>query len=153
VRDVLDIQCAEAFDIIVVNAVTYLLEQPLLQRALTSIASALQPGGVYIGYELVFPGSREQQVVETSKGHPQGLRLILRSEDNMRAALADAGFSLVDIEPFDIPIDLPKPDPNDTANDANLVTYTVRDEVTNRRLMFRGALYQPWAHIVARLEG
>jgi hypothetical protein len=76
------------------------------------------------------------------------LKFWFRSEDAVNRAFASAGFDDVRVEPFDIPIDLPKP--QITGTDADLMTYTVRDAVTGRRLMYRGDLFQPWAHIVAR---
>jgi hypothetical protein len=73
---------------------------------------------------------------------------MLRSEDFVTRSFRDAGFGDVEVTQFDIPIDLPKPVPNGT--DADLMTYTVRDATTGRRLMYRGSLYQPLAHIVAQ---
>jgi SAM-dependent methyltransferase len=146
--DILDIPAEPPFDVIVANAVTYLFESAEFERACASFARALKPGGVYVGYEMIFPGNREMRVIEKSKGHPEGWKLMLRAEDFVRSSFFAAGFDDVDIQPFDIPIDLPKPEP--TGTDADLVTYTVRDAVTGRRLMYRGDLFQPWAHIVAR---
>jgi SAM-dependent methyltransferase len=146
--DIFDIPAEPPFDVIVANAVTYLFEPAEFERVNASFAEALSPGGVYVGYELVFPGNREKRVIEKSKGHPEGLKMILRAEDFVHSSFVAAGFDDVDIQPFDIPIDLPKPEP--TGTDADLMTYTVRDAVTGRRLMYRGDLFQPWAHIVAR---
>lgn len=150
-QDILNVKTAEPFDVIVVNAVTYLFDRDVFMQACRSLHSALRPGGAYIGYELIAPGGSQYDVFEgASDWNPNGFRLILRSETSARHSLREAGFTSVEIEPFEIPIDLPKPDPYISANDANLVTYTVRDPDTGKRLMFRGALYQPWAHIVAR---
>ena len=148
IMDVFDIPTSLPFDVIVANAVTYLFEPGEFEQVSASFAKAVNPGGAYIGYELIFPGNREKRVIEKSQGHPEGLKMILRAEDFVRATLAAAGFDDIEVQPFDIPIDLPKPDP--TGTDADLITYTVRDAVTGRRLMYRGDLFQPWAHIVAR---
>ena len=145
--DIFDIPAEVPFDVIVANAVTYLFEPEEFEWVSASFAKALSPGGAYVGYELVFPGGREKRVIEKSQAHPEGLKMILRAEDFVGSSFVAAGFDDVDIQPFDIPIDLPKPEP--TGTDADLVTYTVRDAVTNRRLMYRGDLFQPWAHIVA----
>jgi SAM-dependent methyltransferase len=148
VMDVFDLPTILPFDVIVANAVTYLFDREQFRRVCASIANALRPGGRYVGYELVFPGDKEERVVEKSNGHPEGLQLMLRSETFVRASLGAVGFEDVEVVRFDIPIDLPKPEPNGT--DADLITYTVRDAVTGQRLMYRGALYQPWAHIEVR---
>jgi hypothetical protein len=62
---------------------------------------------------------------------------MLRSEEFVTRSLKDEGFSDVEVTQFDIPIDLHKPVPNGT--DADLMTYTVRDDITGRRLMYRGS--------------
>ena len=46
-----------------------------------------------------------------------------------------------------MPIDLPEPIPG-SFEARNLVTYTVKTD--RGRLLMRGTLNQPWAHIVAR---
>src|ERR1700730_7096834 len=137
VMDIFNIPTEPKNDVIIANAVTYLFDPDQFRQVCASIANALRPGGVYIGYELVFPGDREQRVVEKSIAHPEGLQLMLRSEDFVTRALKDVGFSDVEVIQFDIPIDLPKPVPNGT--DADLMTYTVRDDITGRRLMYRGS--------------
>jgi SAM-dependent methyltransferase len=148
VMDVFAIPTDTPFDVVVANAVNVYFEEEEYERAVKSIFDALQPDGTFVAYEWVFPDDREQRIVEKSNGHPEGLKFWFRSEDKVRSALSSAGFVDIDIQPFDIPIDLPKPQM--TGTDADLITYTVRDQVTGRRLMFRGTLYQPWAHIVAR---
>lgn len=148
IMDVFNIPDAEPFDVITANAVNVYFEPDEYERALVSIRNALRPGGAFIAYEWVFPGDREQRIVETSEWHPDGLKFWFRSEDFMRGVFDRAGFADLDIRPFEIPIDLPKPE--STGTDMDLVTYTTRDPATNRRLMWRGALYQPWCHVVAR---
>jgi SAM-dependent methyltransferase len=149
VMDIFAIPTGAPFDAIVVNAVTYLFDDEEVARAYRSLADALKPGGTYIGYEFVHPGDYQQTVVQTTYWNPVGLRLILRSENTTRRLLKQAGFEKIDIHPFEIPIDLPEPVRDGTEGD--FITYTKRDPVTGRRVMFRGDLYQPWAHIVARL--
>lgn len=148
--DVMDIFSlpARAFDIVVVNAVTSLLDDGQCRDALGQVAASLTSGGAFVGYEFIFPGDIERVVVETSEWNPQGLRLYMRSENNQRSQMKSAGFDGVEIQPFDIPVDLPMP--KMTGTEMDLCTYTKRDPETGRRLMYRGALYQPWAHITAR---
>ena len=148
IMDVFAIPNRLQFDAIVANAVNVYFEPDEYLRALKSISAALHAGGTYIAYEWVFPREREQRHIEKSQAHPEGLKFWFRSEDFIQRVFREAGFAEVSVIPFEIPIDLPKPIPNGT--DADLATYTVIDPVTNRRLMYRGDLYQPWAHIVAR---
>lgn len=63
--------------------------------------------------------------------------------DMVTRILAEAGFSNPDYRPFVLPIDLP------LKNDGELVTYTVAID-GGQRLPFRGALSQPWCHLVAK---
>ena len=151
VMDVFDIPSNPPFDIIVANAVNVYFEPDEYLAALQSISNALVPGGYFIAYEWVFPEDKEQRIVEKSEGHPEGLKFWFRSQPSVTRALRLAGFDQIEIDPFDIPIDLPKPEVL-TGTDADLVTFTVRDADTGRRLMFRGSLFQPWAHIHARKQ-
>lgn len=147
--DVFNIPLDHPFDAIVANAVNVYFEPNEYEQALTSIARALKPGGVYVAYEWVFPGTREARIVEKSSSHPNGLKFWFRSEATVLQGLKKAGFSEGEVVPFDIPIDLPRPGPNDDPHN----TYTIRDGCTGRRLLYRGDLFQPWAHIVARKAG
>ena len=133
IMDIFDIPAELPFDVIVANAVTYLFEPAEFEQVSASFAKALNPGGVYVGYELIFSGNCERRVIEKSKGYPEGLKMILRAEDFVRSSFVAAGFDDVDIQPFDIPIDLPKTEP--TGTDADLTTYRVRDAVAGRRLL------------------
>lgn len=148
IMDVFDIPNRIGYDTIIANAVNVYFEPDEYLRALRSIAAALRHDGTYIAYEWVFPRDKEQRHVEVSQGHPEGLKFWFRAENTVRYLMLEAGFTDIEIIPFDIPIDMPKPIQNGT--DADLATYTVIDPVTHRRLMYRGDLYQPWAHIVAR---
>lgn len=148
VMDVFNIPTKNRYDIIIANAVNVYFEPDEYKEALLSIGNALNSGGWFIAYEWVFPGDREQKIIETSTGHKEGLKFHFRSEDYVKKVTSEAGFTSTDVIPFDIPIDLPKP--KITGNDEDLITYTVKDPQTNRRLMFRGSLYQPWAHIVTQ---
>ena len=149
--DVLDIPSGQPFDVITANAITYLFEPETYRKCCLSLGKALRPGGYFIGYELTCPGTEQRRITEPSAWHPNGLTLWLRSEMSVADTLRDAGFSHVTVEPFDIPIDLPRPAPGSKA-EASFETYTIREAGTGRRLMFRGTLYQPWAHIRARKE-
>jgi len=145
--DVFDIPTAEPYNIIIANALNVYFEPDEYERAVQSISRAMPFGGVFIAYEWIFPDDREQRIIEKSHGHPEGLKFWLRSNTFVRDVLKRCGFRHIYIEQFDIPIDLPKPVPDGT--DADLMTYTVKDPNTGKRTMYRGALYQPWAHIYA----
>lgn len=148
VMDVFELQ--PAYDVIVANAVNVYFDQAEYERALRGIGNALVPGGWYVAYEWAFLGERQQLVEEKTPSHPYGIKFWYRSEANIRKALLGAGFNEIEVIPFDIPIDIPPIANPRPGSDDELVTHTRMDPVTGRRLMYRGELYQPWCHIVAR---
>ena len=141
--DLLDIGHAETFDIVVVNAVLYLFGDDDLARALSSVARALAPGGSLVAFDMFHPFEQHLTVREASLTHPEGLVLHLRPYSVLRGAAARAGLGEPSIHPFAIPIDLPRP-----ASDDDIVSFTV-PTAAGERLLFRGALAQPWCHVVA----
>ena len=148
VMDVFDIPSAQPFDVITANAVNVYFEADEYRRAAASIAKALRPGGALIAYEWVCPGNEQRKITETSAWHPNGLTFWFRAEAIVDSAFRGAGFAEVSVEHFELPIDLPPPAPGSVA-EASLETYTLKELETGRRMMFRGTLYQPWAHILA----
>jgi SAM-dependent methyltransferase len=145
VADILDLSQHSKVDVVTANAVAVYFDSQTYQRALESVFNALNPRGVYIGFEWIHPFSvQELTIVETSEWNPQGLTFRFRPMKKVEQAMKEAGFESVEFKPFVLPIDLPHP-----GHDADVVTYTRRDE-HGERLAFRGTLYQPWCHFVAR---
>jgi hypothetical protein len=104
----------------------------------------LTSGGSIIAYDFAHPFEHQNLVInETSLMHPNGLRLCFRPMKFIEEKMVMAGFEKLDFRPFEIPITLPKPE-----FDQEIVTYTTESD--EGRLMFRGTLYQPWCHIIAR---
>ena len=132
------------FDIVVVNAVLYMFDQAQYELALASIASSLRAGGCAIIYDFAHEFGQDIEILEKTDSHPDGLRLCFRPMTKIQASMAKAGFSAVAFQPFELPIDLPRP-----ADDNAIITYTRTDD-QQQRMAFRGTLYQPWCHIVAR---
>ena len=145
VADALSFAPEQRFDVVTANAVLSLFDDGDFARALASIAGALKPGGLLVAFDPLSPYGHDLEIRETSATHPAGMTWFFRAYETARYALRANGFAHVDIQPFDIPIDLPRSD-----DPADITTHTVRDE-DGSRLLFRGALYQPWCHIVARL--
>lgn len=147
VMDVTDLPADRPFDIITANAVNVFFDNDRYGFAMQSIARALRPGGYFIGFEWTHRDAVDLQINEKSEWFPGGVEFWFRSAGATTRALKEAGFDAVAIEPFDIPIDLPKPIPG-SFEDRNLVTYTIRTDAG--RMQMRGSINQPWAHIVAR---
>jgi SAM-dependent methyltransferase len=143
VMDLLGLPTAR-FDIVIVNAVLYMLDDEQYRLALVSIANCLRPGGKCLIYDFAHPFVHQQLTTyETSVLHPNGLRLCFRPITKVQGLARDAGFTTVEFFLFEIPIALPQP-----AFDGEIVTYTV-DRKDGGRCMFRGVLYQPWCHMIA----
>jgi SAM-dependent methyltransferase len=144
--DLLDLQGEGRFDIVVVNAVLFLFDQPEFERAVAGIARLLASGGRFFAFDLCHPYEQELAILEKSKTHPEGMTLHFRPYSVVEATLRRHGFAAPAVTPFAIPIDLPRP-----ADMADISSQTVRTEGGDR-LIFRGALYTPWCHLAARKE-
>jgi SAM-dependent methyltransferase len=142
--NILQLPPGERYDIIVVNAVLYMMEDADFQQALKSMAAALEQGGSIVVFDFFHPFEQDLSIMEVSKTHPKGLRLRFRPMSSTIRMLEAAGFAGAQFRPFTLPIDLPR-----NSDDSELISYTVttKDDV---RLPFRGTLFQPWCHLSAR---
>lgn len=145
--DLLELGVEAAFDVVIVNAVLYLLALEELTRALASVSRALVPGGSFLAFDFFHPFEQDLTVVEKSETHPEGLVLHLRPYSELEAVLDREGFEGLAFRPFAIPVDLPAP-----SRSADMTSYTQRTD-SGERLLFRGTLFQPWCHLVARKGG
>lgn len=144
VGDLLELDQPDAYDVVTVNVVFWALDDRAAGQALVRVFRCLRPGGALVAFELLQPWRQELEIVETTREHPQGLRLFFRSQDRFRALVLAAGFVEPRLQPFTMPFDLPRPD--DLADNRSYTEMTT----AGTRLCFRGALFQPWCHAVAR---
>jgi SAM-dependent methyltransferase len=147
IRDMLSLTDYGAqFDVITANAVGQAPGWDDYVKAIKSVSQALKPAdGTYFAFEWLHPfSSQEITFIETSQWNPDGLALHARPFKKVEALFHEAGFSSIEFRPFELPIDLPFP-----GYDADVVTFTRKDE-HGRRMAFRGAILQPWCHLVAR---
>lgn len=141
--NILSIPETPAFDVVVVNAVLYMMEDHEFHEAVNSIGRALRPGGLVIAFDFFHPYPHDVHIQEISKSHPAGLRLRFRQMRMASESLVAAGFSSIEFRPFTLPIDLPP-----SGNEDDLITYTIQAH-DGRKLPFRGTLFQPWCHMQA----
>jgi SAM-dependent methyltransferase len=141
--DMLDIR--GQYDCIIANAVAVYFEWEEYEKALQSVANALNSGGTYIAFEWLHPHNQELRIVETCLSHPDGLKYWYRPYGRVSRILDKSGMEHTQFHPFFMPFDIPEPE--DKSGDT--VTYTRRMDNGNRVSM-RGALLQPWCHMVAR---
>lgn len=132
------------FDIAVVNAVLYLFDRREFEAAVSEVAKALRPGGALVAFDWFHPWEQELEIKESSETHPNGLMIHLRPYSQVREILTRSGFAEVSFEPFEIPIDLPRPD-----RPGDMLSYTTRT-AAGGRIILRGSLAQPWCFLVAR---
>lgn len=142
--DILDLP-ADRYDYVVANAILYGFDDDDYRSALQSVARALHAGGCFIAFDFFHPYNQEISIIERTSGFPNGHPIHFRSMTNVSRWLDEAGFEAAQFSPFSIPVKL--------ANDSteNLRTKTV-DTNDGQRLMFRGALCQPWCHLKATLK-
>jgi hypothetical protein len=67
----------------------------------------------------------------------------------VRTIFEETGFTDVWFQPFNISIDLARVDQAEGGSFQDLCSYTIKAE-DGRRMLFRGALYQPWCHMMGR---
>ena len=142
IMDVIDLQCTPV-DIIVINAVLFRFGDHQYMQAWESIYRTLNPGGYVFVFDLINPFSQLLRIVEETTEHPEGLMLHFRPQKAVYDLMRTIGYDAINFYPFQIPIDLPIVDSKSAH-----VSYT-KSLSTGERLLFRGALYQPWCHMVA----
>ncbi len=140
--DILDLKAAPV-DIITINAVLSRFDDEQHLQAWHNIAQALKPGGWVFVFEWYHAFRQTLRIVEETPEHPDGLSLVFRSQESVTKTLASVGLIPPVFYPFQIGIDLPLAD---QASALYTYTQTLSD---GRRLLFRGALCQPWCHLVA----
>jgi SAM-dependent methyltransferase len=140
--DILDLPTGGRFDVVVVNAVLYMLSDEQFQQALDSLTGCLAPGGGLLIFDFFHAYPQQISIIERSHSHPDGLALNFRPFPLVSGWLEQRGFGDIEFHPFELTIDLPRTD------DPGLLTYTVR-AADGAALAFRGTLFQPWCHMVA----
>ena len=143
-HDIVACPPSELIDVITFNAVFFAFGPEEFRSAVANAAAALRPGGALICWDLFNPFQQRLDIVETSQGYPDGLRIVVRSYEDVREAVAEAGLNEPHLEPFRLPVDLSGGD-----DPASNQTYSVTSS-DGDRLLFRGSLHQPWCHMVAR---
>jgi len=143
--DMLHLGARDAFDIVVANAVAVYFDWVEYEKGLRSVWHALRPGGAYIAFEWLHPFVHQDLIIyERTMGHPRGIQICFRPISKVSDLMRRVGFGGIEFSPFVMPIDLPRPD-----DDEEVLSYTVKNE-QGERMTFRGALYQPWCHVLAR---
>lgn len=148
--DLVHMTVADAYDVAIVNAVLYLLDASDFDAALQGLGRCLRPGGTLVVFDFFHPFRQDLAIIERSRSHPEGLPIHFRPMADVERNLRDAGFESARFDPFEIPIDLEEGvrhgDNESGFEDLNSYTVGAAD---GRKLLFRGALFQPWCHLVA----
>lgn len=145
VADALTLSGAARYDAVCLNAMAFYFGDEEFAQLLSTAWNLLRNDGYLIAFDWFTPFRHQQiQVTEKSLGHPDGVTYHIRSTDLTQSMLRNAGFGAADFHPFELPIDLPFP-----GTDGEVVSYTHRTD-DGDRLCFRGVLFQPWFHMLAR---
>jgi 2-polyprenyl-3-methyl-5-hydroxy-6-metoxy-1,4-benzoquinol methylase len=140
--DLFALPASGSFDVVVVNAVLYMMTDEQFEKALDSIHGALAVGGTVLAFDFFHGFDQHVSILEKSDSHPDGLPISFRPQSLVAGWMQKHGFEKPQYFPFTLPIDLPK------SNEPGLPTYTVKT-VEGVRLPFRGTLFQPWCHMMA----
>jgi SAM-dependent methyltransferase len=144
VMDILELPRDQRFDIVCANAALMFFDDAQFDLAIQNIASVVEDGGWFVGFDLFHPFEQELAIIEHSKAKPNGVQFRIRSYERVRRAFTDAGLATPSFVPFHLPIDIDRPtDPSD------ITTYTVRSR-EGHGMSFRGTLHQPWCHFSAQ---
>jgi SAM-dependent methyltransferase len=143
-QNMLDLRLDRTFDVVTANAALMFFQPAELREAFVQLGMVVAPGGHLIGFDYVLPFDVRLEIVETSSAFPEGLLFFFRGEREVRKDLEAAGFEEIAFWPFHIPIDLPEPE------DPSEIRSWTRRANDGTGLAFRGSLYQPWCHFVAR---
>jgi SAM-dependent methyltransferase len=143
VMDITDLSCSPV-DVIVASAVLFRFDEKQHSNIWQRFFEVLRPGGFVVTFDFYNPFRQSLRVAEETEMHPEGLILNFWSQHLVRAQLQKIGFEDIRFQMFEIPIDLELQDPTDP-----LPTHT-RPTSDGKRLQFRGALFQPWCHLIAR---
>ena len=132
------------YDIIIANAVGVYFKWRDYQYLLDSVYRSLKPGGAYFAFEWLHSFDHQDLIIyETTLSHPEGIRICFRPIKKVSEYLNNVGYLKSEFIPFEIPFDMEEP-----PHDGEVVSYT-KKLFDGKRLMFRGALDQPWCHMIA----
>ena len=144
-KDMLNINESDKYDLIIVNAVTYLFSWEEYDKAIQSIFAALKKGGYLIDFEWLHPFDvQDLTIYETNEWNPNGMKMHIRPYKKVSEYLKKAGFSSINFEAFEISKELPC-----LGFDKDTTSYTKKD-LEGKNMLFRGILYQPWCHMIAQ---
>jgi SAM-dependent methyltransferase len=144
VMDILSMPLDRKWDVIIANAVVFRFAPEDFEIAVRNISGSLNPGGLFFGLDFYHDFEQNLRIEERTPEHPEGLLLHIRSKSYVQELLLSLGFRAIDFYPFEIPIDLPLSHPSNA-----LHTHT-RQALDGKRLQFRGSIYEPWCHLVAK---
>lgn len=144
VLDLLNVTQSGAFDVVNAGAVLYGFEERDFNRAIANIGKALRKGGLFIAYDFYHRFKQELSIIERTSYFPEGHPIHIRSFESVETTLRKCGFRSIEFFPFNISIDLTPADPDDPV-------MTRTRLVEGERLQFRGSIYEPWCHLIARL--
>ncbi len=144
VADLLQNDDGAVFDVVIANAVLYQFHDAEYEQAVRRIGAMTKPGGLCLVFDWYHAWEQDLEILERTALDPDGMTIVCKSYRTASRIFRDAGFAELEFRPFSIPVDLPRPE-----SMADNCSYTVRAE-SGERLTFRGGLFQPWCHVVAR---
>lgn len=136
---------AETYDFVILIAVLQVLPPDAFQKALTSIARYLKPGGWLINFDGYHPFIEQELIrveITADTIRPDFPTMSYYYPSRAKAAewCLKAGFNQVEFEDFYMPFDLTRPTGNPAASHTELIA-------DGRRFSMLGVIAQPWTFL------
>ncbi|MBG05666.1 MAG: hypothetical protein CMM59_16495 [Rhodospirillaceae bacterium] len=153
--NIVDTPLARKWDVASTVAVTCMFPQHEFESLMTAVSQLIKPGGYYVGWEMFHHIDQELEIKETHQG--DSCLLCIRSIEYVANFFKSIGLNNIEFIPFEMPFDM-APVTGSIAwagkstdiRAAHLKSHTVNTD--DGRYSFRGSMYQPWCHVIARKD-
>jgi len=137
----------EQYDCIVLNAILFSISNTDISLALSNLAKLVKKKGTVIVFDFFHTKAHNLMILEevlVENGYHNNLEINFRNVYWFEERIRKHGLILESYHPFNIPVDL-------VENEDSLTSFTTKTEL-GTRITFRGALAQPWSHLLLRKE-
>lgn len=131
------------FDVVLLNAVFMVFDDEAHDDAIKNISAILKPGGHLVAFDVYNDFAQHLHIVERTSAFPRGISLFIRPKNYCSAIMTEAGFEAPQFYKHQMTKEL------ELVNFEQTSSYTV-DANNGDRQLFRGSIFQPWHHLVAK---
>lgn len=144
-KDILTLNMSKAYDVVILNAVSCIFKKEEFRLAVEKCYESLVDRGMLVFFDYFHEFDLQHlSIIETSQGHPEGMLYHYRPISWVRDVLRSIGFLRLEFHAFSMEGNLTK-----SPVTGELYSHTKKMQ-DGSNLCFRGALCQPWCHLVAQ---